>query len=179
MQGWKEVLLAFGVTLSIGSFIGIVLLLNSGRKIDKSQQEISQEKITQAQSARNSESRSDAKSTTIEVPEYETESIDEGRIASSESIETSEYETPNIENEILENEFDHQESPRHDHDWWLYPEYWQVQGARKLNENERAYMCMSCNKLKIVDITLSVAEPHEHMYSSDGCYICGEKVNGR
>jgi len=138
MQGWKEVLLAFGVTLSIGSFIGIVLLLNSGRKIDKSQQEIRQEKVTQAQSARNSESRSDAKSTTIEVPEYETESIDEGRIA----IKTSEDETPNI-------------------------------------ENERAYMCMSCNKLKIVDITLSVAEPHEHMYSSDGCYICGEKANGR
>ena len=172
-------LLAFGVTLSIGSFIGIVLLLNSGRKIDKSQQEIRQEKVTQAQSARNSESRSDAKSTTIEVPEYETESIDEGRIASSENIETSEDETPNIENEIPENGFDHQESPRHDHDWWLYPEYWQVQGARKLNENERAYMCMSCNKLKIVDITLSVAEPHEHMYSSDGCYICGEKANGR
>lgn len=158
MQGWKEVLLAFGVTLSIGSFIGIVLLLNSGRKIDKSQQEIRQEKVTQAQSARNSESRSDAKSTTIEVPEYETESIDEGRIASSENIETSEDETPNTENEIPENEFDHQESPRHNHDWWLYPEYWQVQGARKLNENERAYMCMSCNKLKIVDITLSVAE---------------------
>ncbi|WOY88989.1 hypothetical protein R7892_09950 [Ligilactobacillus murinus] len=158
MQGWKEVLLAFGVTLSIGSFIGMVLLLNSGRKIDKSQQEIRQEKITQAQSARNSESRSDAKSTTIELPEYETESIDEGRIASSENIETSEDETPNIENEISENGFDHQESPRHDHDWWLYPEYWQVQGARKLNENERAYMCMSCNKLKIVDITLSVAE---------------------
>ena len=158
MQGWKEVLLAFGVTLSIGSFIGMVLLLNSGRKIDKSQQEIRQEKITQAQSARNSESRSDAKSTTIELPEYETESIDEGRIASRENIETSEDETPNIENEISENGFDHQESPRHDHDWWLYPEYWQVQGARKLNENERAYMCMSCNKLKIVDITLSVAE---------------------
>lgn len=179
MQGWKEVLLAFGVTLSIGSFIGIVLLLNSGRKIDKNQQEIRQEKVTQAQSARNSESRSDAKSTTIELPEYETESIDEGRIASSENIETSEDETPNIENEIPENEFDHQESPRHDHDWWLYPEYWQVQGARKLNENERAYMCMSCNKLKIVDITLLVAEPHEHMYSSNGCYICGEKASGR
>lgn len=179
MQGWKEVLLAFGVTLSIGSLIGIVLLLNSGRKIYKSQQEIRQEKVTQAQLERNSESRSDAKSTTIEVPEYETESIDEGRVASSESIETSEDEAPNIENEIPENEFNHQESPRHNHDWWLYPEYWQVQGARKLNENERAYMCMSCNKLKIVDITLSVAEPHEHMYSSDGCYICGEKANGR
>ena len=81
MQGWKEVLLAFGVTLSIGSLIGIVLLLNSGRKIDKSQQEIRQEKVTQAQSERSSESRAGASSTTVEVPEYD---VDESAVASSD-----------------------------------------------------------------------------------------------
>lgn len=72
MNGWKEVLSIFAVTISVGLLIGMLLLINSTKKIDKSQQEIRQEKVTQAQSERNSESRSKASSTTVEVPEAET-----------------------------------------------------------------------------------------------------------
>lgn len=71
MNGWKEVLSIFAVTISVGLLIGMLLLINSTKKIDKSQQEIRQEKVTQAQSKRSSESRSKASSTTVEVPEYE------------------------------------------------------------------------------------------------------------
>ena len=72
MNGWKEVLSIFAVTISVGLLIGMLLLINSTKKIDKSQQEIRQEKVTQAQSERSSESRSKASSTTVEVPEAET-----------------------------------------------------------------------------------------------------------
>ncbi len=60
MNGWKEVLSIFAVTISVGLLIGMLLLINSTKKIDKSQQEIRQEKVTQAQSERSSESRSKA-----------------------------------------------------------------------------------------------------------------------
>ena len=71
LNGWKEVLSIFAVTISVGLLIGMLLLINSTKKIDKSQQEIRQEKVTQAQEQQSSESRSKASSTTVEVPEYE------------------------------------------------------------------------------------------------------------
>lgn len=58
MNGWKEVLSVFAVTISVGLLIGMLLLINSTKKIDKSQQEIRQEKITKAQSQQSSEARS-------------------------------------------------------------------------------------------------------------------------
>lgn len=45
MNGWKEVLSVFAVTISVGLLIGMLLLINSTKKIDKSQQEIRQEKL--------------------------------------------------------------------------------------------------------------------------------------
>ncbi len=45
MNGWKEVLSIFAVTISVGLLIGMLLLINSTKKIDKSQQEIRQETL--------------------------------------------------------------------------------------------------------------------------------------
>ncbi|MDY2994077.1 hypothetical protein [Ligilactobacillus animalis] len=103
MNGWKEVLSIFAVTISVGLLIGMLLLINSTKKIDKSQQEIRQEKVTQAQSERSSESRSKASSTTVEVPEYET------------TYDTTEETAPAVENtgeyEIVGDPIDYTDAP--------------------------------------------------------------------
>lgn len=81
MHDWKEILLSFAVTIGLGLLIGMFLLINSTKRVDKTQQEIRQEKVTQAQSERSSESRAGASSTTVEVPEYD---ADESAVASSD-----------------------------------------------------------------------------------------------
>ena len=54
MHDWKEILLAFAVTIGLGLLIGMFLLINSTKRVDKTQQAIRQEKVTQAQSERSS-----------------------------------------------------------------------------------------------------------------------------
>lgn len=81
MHDWKEILLAFAVTIGLGLLIGMFLLINSTKRVDKTQQVIRQEKVTQAQSERSSGSRAGASSTTVEVPEYD---VDESAVASSD-----------------------------------------------------------------------------------------------
>ncbi len=84
MHDWKEILLAFAVTIGLGLLIGMFLLINSTKRVDNTQQAIRQEKVTQAQSERSSGSRAGASSTTVEVPEYDT---DESAVASSDISE--------------------------------------------------------------------------------------------
>ena len=112
MNGWKEVLSIFAVTISVGLLIGMLLLINSTKKIDKSQQEIRQEKVTQAQSERSSESRSKASSPTVEVPEAET------------TYDTTEEVAPAVENtgeyEIVGDPIDYTDAPGPQAPAWYY-----------------------------------------------------------
>lgn len=112
MNGWKEVLSIFAVTISVGLLIGMLLLINSTKKIDKSQQEIRQEKITKAQSQQSSEARSKASSTKVEVPEAET------------TYGTTEETEPAVENtgeyEIVGDPIDYTDAPGTQAPAWYY-----------------------------------------------------------
>lgn len=112
MNGWKEVLSVFAVTISVGLLIGMLLLINSTKKIDKSQQEIRQEKITKAQSQQSSEARSKASSTKVEVPEAET------------TYDTTEETEPAVENtgeyEIVGDPIDYTDAPGPQAPAWYY-----------------------------------------------------------
>lgn len=139
MNGWKEVLSIFAVTISVGLLIGMLLLINSTKKIDKSQQEIRQEKVTQAQSERSSESRSKASSTTVEVPEYET------------TYDTTEETAPAVENtgeyDIVGDPIDYTDAPGPQAPAWYYEcsakkhqtEYIQREQSDKSTDKRKVY----------------------------------------
>ena len=66
MNGWKEVLSIFAVTISVGLLIGMLLLINSTKRSTESQQDPPRKSDASPIRTKQCASRSKASSTTVE-----------------------------------------------------------------------------------------------------------------